>query len=138
MRYPYLSQGEQVRNIEQDFYCYLNSVFFQQPDSYYAIWEEHGRYLTAVRIEPYTNGLLLCGLETLPQMRRRGYATSLMRALMDHLRKQGRGTLYSHVSKINNASLSLQLQFGFQIIEDYAILSDASVSHSYYTLRYKY
>lgn len=137
-RYPNKAQGEQLRNTEQDFYHYLNTVFFRQKDSYYAVWEVNEHYFSALRIEPYSNGLLLCALETEPEKRRHGYAISLIHELQDYLAQQGTGMLYSHISKKNTASLNLHLQCGFQYFKDYAVLADGSVSHSYYTLLYQY
>lgn len=136
--YPDSAPGEQIRNAEQDFYHFLNSVFFKQSKSIYAIWESDGRYLSALRLEPYADGLLLCGLVTAPAVRQHGYGFSLICALQDYLGMQGSGNVYSHVAKKNTASLNLHLKCNFQIIKGYAVFSDGSVSHESYTLRYQY
>ena len=138
LQYPNLSPGEQIRNAEQDFYHYLNSVFFCQSGSYYAVWDVNNQYLSALRIEPYSNGLLLCALETIPEKRKKGYAISLLSALNNHLAQKGSGLLYSHIAKKNTASLNLHRKCGFEIIKDFAILSDGSVTHDYYTLLCQY
>lgn len=136
--YATLSPTEQLNCAEQDFYHYLNSVFFHQKDSLYAIWAPEGTYKAALRIEPYSDGLLLCALETSPTARRQGCAKSLIYAVLEYLAKQGSGILYSHVSKKNTASLAAQEQCGFKIIKDYAVYSDGSVLHNSYTLSYTY
>ena len=79
----------QLHKVQTDFYHYLNSVFFQQSDSYYAIWESEGVYVSALRTEPYSDGLLLCALETAPCARGRGFAFTLMRNVLAHLKEQG-------------------------------------------------
>ena len=137
-RYPFLSSDEQLRNAESDFYNYLRSVFFRQPDSFYAVWEAEGRYKAALRLEPYSDGLLLCALETAPEDRNRGYATQLIRAVQRYLSELDDGKLYSHVSKRNAASLAVHNKCGFVIMKDYAVYADGSVLHNSYTLVYTY
>ena len=136
--YPNLCESEQIRNAENDFYQYLQSVFFRQEDSYYAVWEEDGCYLSALRIEPYFDGLLLCGLETLPTGRRKGYASALVAAVLTYLQLQGSGKIYSHISKRNLPSLAVHKKCCFQVIKDHAVYSDGSVVHNSYTMVYEY
>ena len=136
--YPNESAQQQLCNAEQDFYHYLKSVFFRQSDSCYAIWEAQGRYVSALRLEPYSDGYLLCALETAPSDRRKGYAKALVTAVQKHLSQQGSGILYSHVSKKNAASLAAHRACGFQIILDHAVYSDGSVCQNSYTLAYSY
>ena len=132
--YPEMSAQEQLREAEQDFYQYLQSVFFRQEDSYYAIWEADGCYRSALRLEPYADGLLLCALETAPESRRQGYASALIKAVLEHLSARGSGVVYSHVSKRNVPSLKVHEKCGFEIIKDHAVYSDGSVLNSHVTL----
>ena len=136
--YPDYSSAEQLREAEQDFYQYLASVFFRQENSFYAVWEADDRYTAALRLEPYADGLLLCALETAPDARRKGYATELIHAVQAHLAEQGSGTVYSHVSKRNAASLAVHQKCGFQIHKDHAVYSDGTVLHSSLTLIFPY
>lgn len=136
--YPNESAQQQLCNAEQDFYHYLKSVFFRQCDSWYAIWESQGRYVSALRVEPYSDGYLLCALETASDVRQRGYAVTLVSTVQKHLAKQGSGVLYSHVSKTNAASLAVHRKCGFQIVMDHAVYSDGSVLQNCYTLAYAY
>ena len=136
--YGNLTESEQLYMAEMDFYHYLNSVFFRQFDSFYAVWELSGRYISALRIEPYMDGYLLCALETSPQERRKGHACSLIHNVQEYLAEQGSGVLYSHVSKRNPASLRVHTRCGFEAVKDYAVYSDGSVLRNHYTLAYTY
>ena len=78
--YPHLPQGQGLAQAEQDFYQYLRECFFKTPGAYYAVWAENGQYRSALRMEPYKDGMLLAALETHPDFRRRGYGEKLIRA----------------------------------------------------------
>ena len=136
--YPYDHEDVQLRKAEDDFYQYLISVFFLQKDSFYAVWESEGHYVSALRLEPYSDGYLLSALETAPGYRRCGYAKSLIHAVLVYMAGKGASTIYSHVSKNNKASLSVHLDCGFHVIKDYSIYSDGSVLHYSFTLAYEY
>ena len=132
------TEGVQLRKAEEDFYQYLNSVFFRQNDSYYMIWNANGHYQSALRLEPYLDGYLLSALETAPEARRKGYAENLIIETLTFLSSCGRGILYSHVSKNNVSSLAIHKKCGFQVIKDYAVYSDGSVLHDHLTFAYQY
>ena len=136
--YPDDTEGIQLRKAEEDFYQYLNSVFFQQKESCYMIWVVNGRYQAVLRLEPYQDGFLLSALETAPEARQKGYATNLIKETLTFLSSSGNGILYSHVSKKNIPSLSVHRKCGFQIIKDYAVYSDGSVLHTHLTFAYVY
>ena len=72
--WPELSEGEQLIYAEQEFYQYLTKVFFPTHQAVYAIWEEKGKYVSALRLEPFKDGLLIEALETAPEERQKGYA----------------------------------------------------------------
>lgn len=133
--YPNLSAGEQLLRAEQDFYQYLNEIFFATPGAVYLIYTQQQRYCAALRLEPYKDGLLLEALETAPALRRKGYAAALLREMKVVLTQQGGGSVYSHVSKRNEASLRAHLGAGFEKVVDYAVYADGSVLHNLYTLR---
>ena len=137
-RYPFCTEVEQRFRAESDFYHYLNSVFFRQSNSFYAIWDDIGEYKAVLRLEPYCDGLLLCALETAPEARKKGFATLLMNAILSNLHTRNVGTVYSHVDKMNIASLSVHRKCGFQIIKNHAVYSDGSVIHDSYTLAYTF
>ena len=130
-------EARQIQLSEQDFYSYLRDGFFTQPRVVYCIWEEKGKYISALRLEPYRDGLLLEALETAPDLRGRGYATRLIQAVQEMLGEQGSVRIYSHVSKKNEASLRTHRRCGFQIFLDHASYIDGSVNSRAYTLRYQ-
>lgn len=129
--WPNESPERQLALAEQDFYDYLSRTFFCVPGAYYALWSVDGRYVSALRMEPYRDGFLISGLETAPEQRRRGYAKALLRAVLD---SRNHGRVYSHVSKRNLPSLRTHASCGFQKILDHAVYADGSILTSSVTL----
>lgn len=121
---------------EQDFYQYLQEVFFTTEGASYAVWEEHGCYMSALRLEPYRDGLLLEALETHPGYRRRGYAKTLISAVLEVLKQSGISTVYAHVDKRNEASLRAHVSCGFRRVAEQAVYIDGSVNRRGCTLQY--
>ena len=122
---------------EQDFRQYLQEVFFRTKDAVYCIWEEKGCYVSALRLEPYRDGLLLEALETKPSCRKLGYATSLIRAAQQHLSQSEKVKLYSHVNKRNAASIQTHQKCGFHVVSDCAVYINGSVDYRCCTLLYE-
>ena len=127
----YIEGTQGLLQAEQDFYQYLREVFFATPDDVYAIWQENGRYVSALRLEPYKDGLLLAALETAPEHRRKGYAEALIRSILPDS-----GKVYSHVHKRNRPSLRLHEKCGFRRISETAAYLDGSVNDRCCTLCY--
>ncbi len=124
-------EKEDLLQAEQDFYQYLREVFFRTEGAVYCIWEEQGRYVSALRLEPYRDGWLLAALETAPEQRQKGYAGKLIGAVQEYYPDR---KLYSHVSKRNVPSLKTHEKCGFRKILDYAVYADGSVLRSSVTL----
>lgn len=124
MHWPEESEGRRLALAEQEFYQYLHQVFFRTPRSCYLIWEERGSYVSALRLEPYQDGLLVEALETAPVHRRKGYAAQLVTAALE---MAGDTRIYAHVDKKNIASLRTHEKCGFHRILDHAIYADGSV-----------
>ena len=135
--YTHKDADDQLHQVHQDFYQYLSSVFFKQPDSYYALWIIEGRYTAASRMEPYRDGYLLCALETAPEARRKGYAEALVTAVLKQAGEKSHKKIYSHVAKSNTASIKLHQKCGFKLHKDYAVYSDGSVMHNHVTFLYE-
>lgn len=133
-RYPQLSEGEQLRCAEADFYTYLLDTFFCVPGAAYCIWEDGGRAVSALRLEPYRDGWLIEALETAPELRGRGYAHALIYAVQQELRTRGETCVYSHVSRRNAASMAVHARCGFRQVQDYAVYLDGSVNRRAVTL----
>ena len=129
--YPDLPEGQKLMQAEQDFYQYLTEVFFRTSGAVYAIWEAQGSYVSALRLEPYRDGLLLEALETAPPSRRQGYGEKLIRAVQKQFSNQ---RIYSHVGKKNAASLRVHEKCGFRRISEYAVYIDGSVNRRACTL----
>ena len=119
---------------EQDHREYLQDVFFRTPGAVLALWEENGTYVSALRLEPYKDGLLLNALETAPIHRKKGYAARLIRAVQENM---GNVKIYSHVNKRNVPSLKTHEACGFRVISDCAVFLSGSVDYRSCTLLYE-
>lgn len=131
--YPNLPPQEQLLQAEQDFYNYLRDGFFKEPGGAYYIWSAQGQYVSALRLEPYQDGLLLEALETHPAFRGRGYAKQLIRAVLETADYE---KIYVHISRRNAPSIAVHTACGFRKILDYGVYVDGSVNH--YTDTYLY
>lgn len=131
--YPHLSGEEQRLQAEQDFYNYLHDAFFRQRNAVYFMWSEQGQYVSALRLEPYQDGLLLEALETSPEYRGKGYAKQLIRAVLEAAEYD---IIYVHISRRNAASIAVHTACGFRKILDYGVYVDGSVNR--YTNTYLY
>ena len=132
--WPEESEGRQLALAEQEFYQYLQQVFFRTEGAMYLIWEDSGRYVSALRLEPYRDGLLLEALETAPEQRRKGYASKLLSAALEFASGY---KIYSHVHKRNVPSLAVHESAGFTRILEYAVYADGSVNDRCCTLCYE-
>ncbi len=132
--WPNLSEGEQLLRAEQDFYQYLQEIFFPAPGAVYYLWEVNGKPVSALRLEPYRDGALLEALETAPDCRKKGYAKALLGAVLAEI---GAIKLYSHVHKQNIPSLKTHLSCGFTRISEQAVYADGSVNNRCCTLLYE-
>ena len=132
--YPHMAPEKGQLCAEQDFWNYLTEDFFRQKGACYAIWEDGGEYISALRLEPWEDGFLLEALETQPDHRRRGYAKTLITEVQKTLPET---IIFSHVSKRNKPSLAAHRACGFQIIKDTVRLLDGTVSSNSYTLSWQ-
>lgn len=130
INYPDESESRQLFLAEQDFHQYLRECFFPTEGAFYALWVLSGKYVSALRMEPYRDGLLLAALETMPQYRRRGFATALLQEILG---LYGDQKIYSHVHKGNTASRKTHQKCGFRIVLDHAVYADGSVLQNSYT-----
>lgn len=126
-RWPLESESYAVALAEQDFYNYLATCFFCTPGAVYCVWQAEGRYVSALRLEPWRDGLLLEGLETAPERRNYGCACALIRAVQACLRELGAVKLYSHIGKRNTVSVAVHEKCGFRKLYDHAVYADGSV-----------
>ena len=122
---------------ETVFLSYLRETFFRINGAFYCVWVVDGRYMSAVRFEPYRDGILLESLETKPSERRKGYAQALVTESLAVLMQTGYRTVYSHIAKGNEPSIALHGKCGFKECSDTATLIDGTVSSRYCTMAYE-
>ena len=132
--WPDLPEGPGMLRAEQEFYAYLQDVFFKTPQAVYALWQEDGSYISALRLEPYKDGWLLEALETKPDCRRQGRAEMLIRAVQETGEFQ---RIYSHVAKRNKPSLAVHEKLGFSRIGEVAAYIDGSFNDRACTVRWE-
>ena len=123
--YPHLPPEQQILQAEQDFYAYLRTGFFTEPEDCYCIWEEQGRYLAALRLQRYQDGMLLEALETHPDYRCMGYAKELIRQVLEAVECN---KIYVHISRRNAPSIAVHTACGFRKILDHGVYADGSVN----------
>ena len=131
--YPKLGRVEGFLQARQDFYQYLHQVFFPTKGAFYAICTEEGIYVSAVRFEPYKDGILLEAVETAPLHRKKGYARILLQEALLHIKECGVTKVYSHISKKNIPSIRLHTTCGFEKVADSAAYIDGDVSSRAFT-----
>ena len=119
----WLQNDQKHLEAEQQFYADL-CEFYSINGARAAVWKENSMYISALRIERYKDGFLISSLETLPSVRSHGYASKLLKAVVETV---GESKVYSHIHKDNIASMKLHKSLGFEIIADTAILVDGSV-----------
>lgn len=134
MRYPDLSDERQLYEAEQDYYLFLRE-FYTVPDAVYLIWTSDGIYKSALRLEPYRDGLLIEGLETAPEYRKMGYAKKLLSEAVSYISATQHSILYSHIAKNNFVSQNVHMACGFREILDYAVYIDGSVDRNSSTFK---
>lgn len=122
--FPDDSPRQQMVKAEQEFGDYLRRDFFSVKGAYYCIWVVNGVYLSALRLEPYMDGFLLCALETKLSERRKGHASALLKAVLDEVDLP----VYSHIRKGNRASIAAHRACGFRLHHEGARFLDGSVS----------
>ena len=134
LNYPDYPEAQQIFLAEQDLYGEV-SCFFQDENAFYAVWQLEGKYVSVLRMEPYEDGLLLEGLETVQEERGKGYAKALVSAVLSELYGQGEQIIYAHIDKKNTASLAVHRACGFDKVRDCAVFADGSVSQNAYTMK---
>ena len=132
--FPNESDARQLFLVEECFYRYLREVFFTTSGAVCAVWQEAGNYVSALRLEPYRDGLLLEALETAPEYRRMGYAEKLIQAVLAAFPGE---KIYSHIHKRNERSLAVHLKCGFRRISEQAAYIDGSVNSRACTMCYE-
>lgn len=110
---------------DEDF---LRYEFFGQAGAALWLWSEGGEAVSALRTEPWKDGVLVTALQTAEGCRNHGYARMLLSAVLAQLRQQGSGRAYAHIHHRNSASICVHEKCGFRRIADTARLLDGTVT----------
>ena len=134
LRFSQLAEVYETETLEaeQALYDFLRHDFFL--NGICCLWEEKGRYVAVLRLQPWKDGWLLDGLQTHRDHRRKGYAKALVLASLENVNTQ---KVYVHIQRQNAASIALHTACGFYKILPYATYSDGSVYHSADTYLYE-
>ena len=127
------SDNERYLMAEVEFRSFWWDDFFKEDGAICALWIENARYVSALRLQRFNDGLLLTGLETATAFRNSGYAKKLLCAVIDYLKTSYEGNVYSHISVKNAPSIHLHQSCGFSRMRKAAVLLDGSVSWEYDT-----
>lgn len=135
-RYPQLPLHQALAQAEQELYDYLRNDFFTISCAVICVWQEAGEYISALRLEPYRDGMLITALETKEMKRGMGFATHLIQAVQVWQEQSGDVILYSHIANGNLPSISVHEKCGFVKISDSATYLNGDVSSHAGTYRY--
>lgn len=130
--YPKSSEAERLLFAEQDLYDYLRFVLMS--GGWFAAWKTSDGYQSALRLEPYKDGLLITALETAPEVRLMGYADALLSGIRQNFASS---VIYAHIFNDNKISVHLHEKNGFVRIENCAEFIDGTVSYDACTYRLK-
>lgn len=134
--YPHMDENPQILEAEQDFYLYLKT-FLRERENVCAVWLLEGKYVSALRVEPYRDGVLIAGLETAPAFRGKGCAKELLSATLGYLKEKQCNKIYSHIHKDNVPSIRTHLACGFVRVADHCVYIDGSADSKSYTYIYE-
>ncbi len=110
---------EARRKVEEGFLEYLENDFLKKEGNSICVLEESGIWQSALRLNCIRESFYYIEtIETRPGSRRKGYASRLLGALIDDLKKGGSFTLVDSVANTNTASLNTHLATGFRIAGD--------------------
>lgn len=123
-----------LRKVEAGYLSFLEDEFFKWTKATYWVWEEDGRWVSAVRICEIRDGLYyLEALETHPAHRKQGYGSRLLSSVLSAMKEDGPFRLCDCVSKKNVASLKTHEKCGFRIVSEsgYNYLYDETDEHDF-------
>ena len=112
-------KAKAVKQVEADFLDFLEKDFLKQDGSTLWVLEVKSEWVSALRTSKIRDRLYyLEALETSPDQRHKGYASLLLSAVIDALKKDGPFRLCDCVSKKNIASLKTHEKCGFKIVSE--------------------
>ena len=103
---------------EQALYAFLREDFF--PGGICCLWEEKGRYVAVLRLQPWKDGWLLDGLQTHRDHWRKGYASEAAAACIRVAFEQfGFPAVYSYMNAKNEPSFRTAMKNGMTLVDEY-------------------
>ncbi len=129
--------------VEEGFLKFLKTDFFMRPNSTYYILEEEGTWVSALRLslveDHDCSRYYIEALETRPKSRHKGYASKLLKEVIETLKHKGSFILCDCISKHNGPSLKTHIKCGFQIAsnEGFDYLQN-EVDHHCYGMEYRF
>lgn len=127
-------KAKAVKQVEADFLNFLKKDFLKQDGSTLWVLEVESKWVSALRTSKIRDRLYyLEALETSPDQRHKSYASLLLSAVIDALKKDGPFRLCDCVSKKNIASLKTHEKCGFKIVSEsgYDYLQEESSDRDY-------
>ena len=119
--YPEITDREAgIRMVEEEFLSYIREDFLKIEGNAYYILEADGVWVSALRLYRVKKGLYYIeALETHPDLRKRGYASMLLKLVTESLReKEDSFRVRDCVRKRNLPSIRTHLKSGFRIVSD--------------------
>lgn len=117
--YPQIENKlEAVKKVECDFCNFIKNEFLNGKNIYYVL-ENNGIWVSALRLYYLENNFYyLEALETMPDYRKKGYATQLLSEVLNELKQNGSFKICDCVGKKNTASLNTHKKCGFNIVRE--------------------
>lgn len=119
--FPNCDEEEALVKIEEGFTQWLREDFFPKEENTYYVLEENGQWVSALRLTKIEDFYYLEALHTPIIHRKKGYASKLMNAVIEHLKQQGSVHIRDNVRKGNIASMATHSKCGFDIEHEEAI-----------------
>ena len=118
-KYPEMQDlSEAIQEEEYYFVEKFLGKFMNKDENTYYVWEANGEWVSALRITKLDGFYFMEALETAPEHRKKGYASELIKALIQKFKETGHFVIRSNVRKINSASLATHKKCGFVIEEE--------------------
>lgn len=118
-KYPEIEDLSKAIQEEEQYFVekFLGKFMSKNVNTYY-VWEENSEWVSALRLTKLDGFYFMEALETTPEHRRKGYASELIKVLIQKLEEDESVVIRSNVRKSNLASLSTHQKCGFIIEEE--------------------
>lgn len=104
-----------IREEEQYFVEKFLEKFMGKNENTYYVWDANGEWVSALRLTKLEGYYFMEALETAPEYRRNGYASKLIKAVIQKLEEDKHVVIRSNVRKTNAFSLATHQKCGFVI-----------------------